>query len=136
MTSGEIAALVTAFGVSMAAILTAIAALLNARNGKDIAERLRGSLQDARQEITDLQEHNVHQDKLLLVREVELGQMKRENSALNRKVELWQDWGDRVGQTMNQMQLTIGFLTRQQKQQSDENNETARLPTQPGPFTE
>jgi len=133
MTSGEIAALVTAFGISLAAILTSIAALINARNSKDIVERLRTEIVKLQDHIAKLKEHNIQQDTLLVMREAELDQVKRENAALNKKIELWQEWGQTVGRKMNEMQLMIGYLTQWQ---ADNDAGTAPLPSRPGPTGE
>lgn len=124
MTSGEIAVLVTAVGVSLAAILTSVAALINARNSKDIVERLRA-------EILKLQEHNIDQDRLIFDREVELGQLKRENVVLTEKIRLWHEWGQTIGRAMNKMQLMIGYLTTHQ--QTDSPIGITPLPAMPDP---
>jgi hypothetical protein len=124
MSGAEIAALITAFGISVAAIITASAALTNARNSKQIVDQLR-------REIVKLKEHNIHQDKLLVDREVELSRLRHENEVLKEKIRLWHEWGQMIGRAMNEMQLMIGALTSHE--QADDTTGTTPLPAMPDP---
>ncbi len=118
MSSGELAALITALGVSIGAIITSIAALLNARNNKEAADRLR-------EDIKKLHDHNEVQDSILLERESTINKLRAENEtqkkvieALQGKISRWQDWGITVGRLMNELQLEVGYLTSQSKKQT------------------
>jgi len=120
MSSSELAGLITALGISIAAVLTAIAALRNTANSKEVVEHLRMELTDLTDNITRLKEHNVYQDELLMAREMKIDQLTRERDAANvkitelqEKVNKWQDWGFTMGRMMNQMQLEFAYLTQQ-----------------------
>jgi hypothetical protein len=94
MTAAELAALITAFGVSLAGIMTALAALMNARNNATKISELEhenARLHEMNEEKTA---HNEYQDAVIMDQQ--------------RKIEQWAKWGERVGRQMNKMQLQIG----------------------------
>ena len=109
MTSADIALLVTAIGGSLAAILTAVAALRNANaNSKRVDDILKAN-QNLQTEMAQKTEHNEFQDALILDQQV--------------KLQKWATWGDRVGRNMNEMQLMIGW-----RQQHGDPDDTLPLP--------
>ncbi len=95
MSGAELAALITAVGVSIASIMTAIAALINARNNAAIAAARIDALE---KENKDKTEHNEFQDAVIFNQQ--------------RKLDQWSKWGDRVGRKMNEMELQIGYQRR------------------------
>lgn len=108
MTSGELAALITAFGVSLAGIITAVAALrgsnYSAQKMKDLETSV-ARLQTENDRLrADNQQAHLHmnvQDTVILDQTI--------------KIEKWHDWGQRMGQALNQLQLENGALTQQVK---------------------
>lgn len=103
MSPAEIAALIGA----AAAFLTALSAWTNARNSKDVADKLRREVDELKAERKSLLAHNDYQDEILIDRE-------RQIIRLQRKLEQWAAWGQTVGRMMNEMQLQIGYLNQQQ----------------------
>lgn len=108
MSSGELAALITAIGVSLAGIITAIAALrnsnYNALKVKDLEDRVAKLTVENDRLCADNQlksAHNEMQDRIILDQEIKIGK--------------WQAWGQSMGRAMNVMQLEYGALTREQK---------------------
>ena len=79
MSGSELAALITACGVAFGAIVTAIAALRNSNNNKEVVERLK-------EQIADLKDHNVIQDRILLDRESKIDKLTAENKELREKI--------------------------------------------------
>ena len=130
MSGGEWAALITAIGVSVGAVITAIAALVNARNSAALVEHLRAEMTDQTSQIEILKANNLAQNALVMDREVAIGKLQKSNldlekrlsekdseiGRLNEKIRLWQEWGFNVGRIMNEMQLELGFLTRNKSQ--------------------
>lgn len=119
MGAAELAALITALGVSIGAVLTATAAIISARNSAATVEHLK-------LEVAELQAHNAEQDRALISRESDLNILRRANSDLQArleqkdmeiaslidKIDKWQSWGFNIGRLLNEMQLEIGFLTK------------------------
>jgi hypothetical protein len=92
--AGDIAALVTAFGMSMAAIITAVAALRNANANSQRIDDLKKENEQLHAENAAKTQHNEHQDAIILDQQV--------------KIQKWNEWGISVGRRLNQMQLQIG----------------------------
>jgi len=118
MSSGEIAALITAIGISSAAILTAIAALINARNSASRVEILQTQIKELqtnnemlRADNTAKTEHNEIQDRVIFAQSI--------------KISKWYEWGQQIGRALNEQQLIIGAL--EGSRQSDK-KWTAPLP--------
>ena len=132
MTGGEVAALITALGGSIAGILMALAALRNARYSKERADILQKQIEvlskaivERDQEVTLLKQHNVDQDRVLLDREQQVASLRKENEVLNQKIAKWHEWGVSMGRVLNQLQLEVGWLQHQPR-------ETAPLPPEGG----
>jgi hypothetical protein len=96
--AGDIAALITAFGMSMAAIITAVAALRNANANSQRIDDLKKENETLHDENDAKTKHNEHQDAVILDQQV--------------KIQKWQEWGISIGRMMNQMQLQIGEQAR------------------------
>ncbi len=118
MSGTEIAALITACGMALAAILTAIAALRNSANSKEVVEKLKGQIAEQDKAISTLKDHNAFQDRLLLDRETKIDALTRENKELRDKINKWQEWGLTVGRLLNETQLEVGYLMQQSKRQT------------------
>ncbi len=117
MSSSDVALLITALGGSIAAIITAIAAL---RNSNYSAAK-----------IADLQEANkkleAQNDRLLKENEDERSHSNYQDEIIldqHQKIERWQQWGGRIGRQMNQLQLQIGA----QQQSKSSMDDTQPLP--------
>jgi hypothetical protein len=120
MTSGELAALITAIGVSLAGIITAIAALrganYNALKVKDLETQLasvRAENERIKQQNQQQQQHMNIQDGFILDQQI--------------KISKWHDWGQRMGRAFNVMQLEYGTLT----QHREDRKQTGPLPALP-----
>src|SRR5512137_2976425 len=103
MNSAELAALITACGVSIAGILTAIAALRNSMYSAQRVKDLEGDVARLKQENEDLRataaqnaEHTEAQDRVILDQQVKIGK--------------WHAWGQSMGRAFNVMQLEYGAL--------------------------
>jgi hypothetical protein len=94
MSTAELAALITAIGVSVAGIITAIAALKNANANALRIDDLKKENVQLRAENDAKTEHNKHQDAIILDQQI--------------KIQKWHEWGLTVGRMLNQMQLQIG----------------------------
>lgn len=112
MDTAELAALVTAVGVSLAGIMTAVAALVNANNSKqrmDDLEKANQRLVEENKRLSaendDKTKHNTYQDAVILDQ--------------HRKIEMWHGWGERIGRQLNTMQLAIGAAQQEQKSHKD-----------------
>ncbi len=99
MNAGEIAALLMA----AAALITAIS---NARNGKDVAEKLRKQNEQSEAQNKKLIEHNVYQDALLLDRELKIDKLTREAGQYQTQI-------DSIGRMVNQLWNEVGYLQTQ-----------------------
>lgn len=123
MSSGELAALITAIGVSSAAILTAIAALRNANYSaakvKDLQEQI-VTLQADNEKLKvanrRARDHSEMQDRIILDQQI--------------KINKWQAWGQAMGRAFNVMQLEYGALMEQQNKRADR-HATGPLPVLP-----
>jgi hypothetical protein len=109
MTGAELAALITAIGVSLAGILTSIAALMNARNNADKIAALQKDNDHLRDDNLRKSQHNEYQDNVILDQQ--------------RKIDQWARWGDRIGRQLNELQLQMGL----QYSRSRPNDETQPL---------
>jgi hypothetical protein len=110
MTSGELAALITAIGVSLAGIITAIAALKNSNANAQRFAELTKENEKLHAELDDKTEHNDQQDAIILNQQI--------------RIDKYQIAFDRMGRKMNQMQLQIG-------QYQYSHHETGPLPRLP-----
>jgi hypothetical protein len=116
--AGDVAALVTAFGMSVAAIITAIAALRNANaNAKRVDDLIKENEQ-LHAENNAKTKHNEYQDAIILEQHV--------------KIEKWHEWGMHIGRVMNQMQLQIGLFS----QRSVDDTLPLRVPQLPDTHTD
>lgn len=150
MSAGEAAALITAIGVAFGAILTSIAALLNVRNTARInakkfqenEERLReleAEIEVLKQENKQILGENVDikiQNREIKAENAELKALAITNEWKRReseeKIRLWQEWGQRIGQDMNRLQLEYGKLyTLIVEYQTSGRKITAPLPPMP-----
>lgn len=129
MSGGEWAAMITAIGTSIAAILAALAALRNARYSKERVVILQEQIDVLKQAISDkshevdlLKEHNIDQDAVLIGRDNQIAELRAENEELRNKISKWHEWGIEMGRVLNQLQLEVGFLHRHSM------GETAPLP--------
>jgi hydroxyethylthiazole kinase-like sugar kinase family protein len=95
MTSADIALLVTAIGGSLAAILTAIAALRKVNADAARVDALVKENAALKVEMAQKTQHNTFQDELILDQQI--------------KLQKWATWGDKMGRAMNEMQLMIGY---------------------------
>lgn len=112
MNSGELAALITAIGVSIAGIITSIAALMNARNSATRVDALEKENKRLSDENDKKSFHNEMQDQVIMDQVHKIGQ--------------WQAWGERIGRKMNIMELQIGAY--QQRKQSNEDTQPIKMP--------
>src|SRR5512137_1707901 len=104
MSSGELAALITAIGVSLAGIITAIAALrnsnYNATKAKDLEEKI-ARLETENDRLTADNQlktaHNEMQDRIILDQAI--------------KIDKWHAWGQSMGRAFNVMQLEYGAMS-------------------------
>jgi hypothetical protein len=96
--AGEISAVVTAVGMSLAAIITAIAALRNANANAARVDDLIKENDKLHAENNAKTAHNEHQDAIILDQQV--------------KIQKWHEWGVSVGRMLKQMQLQIGEQAR------------------------
>jgi hypothetical protein len=110
MTNAELAALITATGAAIGAILMAIAALINARNNaakvdilQDRIKSLEKDNEFLRRENEEKSLHNEHQDQVILAQQI--------------KINKWQEWGQVVGRALNQYQLVVGAYEQQRQHQ-------------------
>jgi hypothetical protein len=110
MTSADIALLVTAIGGSLAAILTAVAALRKVNADAARVDALIKENEALKIEMQQKTEHNTFQDALILDQQI--------------KIQKWQTWGDKMGRALNEMQLIIGY----QKWRQDDPEDTLQLP--------
>ena len=110
MTSADIALLITAIGGSLAAILTAIAALRKVNADAARVDALVKENAALKIEMAQKTEHNAFQDELILDQQI--------------KIQKWQTWGDKMGRALNEMQLIIGY----QKWRQDDPDDTLQLP--------
>jgi hypothetical protein len=127
MSNPELAALITALGVSIAGIITAIAALRNANynatKAKDLEERINGLRTENKQlqeENKRVKEHSDLQDRVIVEQQG--------------KINKWQVWGDRLGREFNVMQLEYGAIVMQQRRAKPDKKKTG--PLEPLPFSE
>lgn len=120
MTGAELAALITAIGVSLAGILTSIAALMNARNNADKIVELQHDNDRLRADNDAKSQHNEYQDAVIMDQQ--------------RKIEQWAHWGDRIGRQLNQMQLQLGDPQTSKRRPQDETMPLS-LPTDHQPPT-
>jgi len=110
MTSADIALLITAIGGSLAACLTAIAALRKVNSDAARVDALIKENSQLKIEMQQKTEHNTFQDELILDQQI--------------KIAKWQVWGDKMGRALNEMQLVIGY----RQQHADDPEDTLQLP--------
>ena len=128
MSNAELAALITACGVSIAGIITAIAALRNANYSaakvrdletqietlREENESLRAENETLRRDVQHEREHSRMQDEIIFNQQVKIGK--------------WQRWGQEIGRAFNIMQLEYGAVA---KQQDADKKQTGPLPELP-----
>ena len=125
MSSGELAALITAFGVSLGAVVTAIAALRNANYSAAKVADLNQRVAAAEAREVNARRRVNYLKRLLLQRE-------SENNRLLAREKNWQRWGDQVGRMLNELQLEVGALQQQiSQQQTYKPGDTQPLPAVP-----
>lgn len=128
MSSGDLAALVTACGVSLAGILTAVAALISARNNaarvdvlQEQIKSLKADNERLKQENDDKTTHNYRQDAVIVAQQSEIERQKS-------KIEKWFAWSNEIGRVLNQQALILGMYESQRK---PDQKTTAPLPPLP-----
>lgn len=94
MTGADIAGLITAIFMGIAAVITSIAALRSANANHDRVDALEKENTRLRERAKDEHEHSEYQDEIIF--------------SQHRKLDHWAEWGIKIGRKMNQMELEIG----------------------------
>jgi hypothetical protein len=100
MATADVALLITAIGGSVAAIITAIAALRNSNANAQRVDMLVKENEKLHAENDAKTKHNEHQDAVILDQQV--------------KIQKWHEWGISVGRMLNYLQLQVGAQEHRQ----------------------
>jgi len=82
MTSADVAALITAIGVSIGATITAVSALMNARTNKHEQEELKAALAASDKRIAELEQHRITDKRDIILIGESLAQARADNAIL------------------------------------------------------